>query len=197
MSVHPVPDSPLDRLAREARAEHQAAQRHWESAVEHAHRAGRCLLDAKALCRHGGWLPWLRDVGIPARTAQEYMRLARKYADPAYLPDTIADALEAVEDRERRERQTHLRTLSAKFDRIMDAPVRLPVYAPILRYADLRTAGPEWAWDRVRAHVREFMAAVQDGGVFPPPPPKSYAAKEIREALESLGQWLDLGEADD
>ena len=123
-----VPDSPLDRLAREIAAEHAAAERAWESAVEHGHRAGQCLLEAKALCKHGGWLPWLRDVGIPARTAQVSIRLARKYADPAHLPSTITDALDALEDRDRRAYQERMRALSAIS--IGDSGARSPCAGP-------------------------------------------------------------------
>ena len=87
-----VPESDLDRLAREARIEHDAAARAWESAVEHAYRCGGLLIEAKALCGHGGWLPWLADVGIPERTARRYMQVA-KSANRADLPATITDAL--------------------------------------------------------------------------------------------------------
>lgn len=37
---------------------------------------GDALLEAKAACRHGQWLPWLAETGIPERTAQRMMRLA-------------------------------------------------------------------------------------------------------------------------
>lgn len=90
-----VPESPLDRLAREVRSHHQQAEAAWQNAVEHAYRCGEVLIEAKALCKHGTWLPWLAEVGIPARTAQDYMRLA-KNADPRILPPTIGEALAAL-----------------------------------------------------------------------------------------------------
>lgn len=117
MSTQPgvaaVPDDALSRLAREARAEHLAAERAFESAVEHAHRCGHVLLQAKSLCRHGEWLPWLREAGIPARTAQDYMRLA-KNADSAHLPETITEALRP---RSASSPTSPLRDLCAKLER--------------------------------------------------------------------------------
>ncbi len=182
-----VPDSPLDRLAREIAAEHAAAERAWESAVEHGHRAGQCLLEAKALCKHGGWLPWLRDVGIPARTAQVYMRLARKYADPAHLPSTITDALDALEDRDRRAYQERMRALSADFDRAIAAPAVRAPDPSVRRYRDLMAGNPDWAWKRVEAHVQEFVGAIKD---MPTVPAKSNTASELREAVVQLERLL-------
>lgn len=39
---------------------------------------GQDLTDAKAQLRHGEWLPWLREIGIAPKTAENYMRLARE-----------------------------------------------------------------------------------------------------------------------
>lgn len=39
---------------------------------------GQDLTDAKAQLRHGEWLPWLKEVGIAPKTAENYMRLARE-----------------------------------------------------------------------------------------------------------------------
>ena len=44
--------------------------------------AGELLIEAKALVRHGQWLPWLKDhVEISERTAQIYMRAAKNRAE--------------------------------------------------------------------------------------------------------------------
>jgi hypothetical protein len=181
-----VPDSLLDRLAREIRAEHQATESAFESAVRHAHRCGQLLLEAKTLCGHGHWLPWLREVGIPARTATEYMNVARKSADPADLALTITGALQAVEDRERRERRDHLRALSMKFDRVMSPPAARAPDDPVRRYHDLAGTDPAWAWRRVEAHIRELAETVDSV----PPPPKSRATRELRKTLERLLRTL-------
>jgi hypothetical protein len=45
---------------------------------------GQRLIKAKALCRHGDWLPWLeREFGWGERTAQRYMAIARALASNA------------------------------------------------------------------------------------------------------------------
>ena len=42
---------------------------------------GRLLLQAREIAEHGAWLAFLRDVGMTARTAQKYMRVARYVGD--------------------------------------------------------------------------------------------------------------------
>ena len=57
---------------------------------------GADLADAKEQLPHGGWLPFLNEVGISASTAENYMRLAREIAPAsplAALPYTKALAL--------------------------------------------------------------------------------------------------------
>ena len=39
--------------------------------------AGRLLIEAKAECRHGDWLPFLAAAGVDERRARRAMRLAR------------------------------------------------------------------------------------------------------------------------
>lgn len=39
---------------------------------------GQDLIDAKAQLRHGEWLPWLGEIGIAPKTAENYMRFARE-----------------------------------------------------------------------------------------------------------------------
>jgi hypothetical protein len=41
---------------------------------------GDCLIEAKSLCRHGQWLPFLESCEIKDRTAQEYMSFAENRA---------------------------------------------------------------------------------------------------------------------
>ncbi len=83
----------LEALAVRINEEHRQAEAHAVSAVEHAAKAGRLLVAAKAGCAHGTWLPWLEaNVACSVRTAQAYMRVARRWdelaaksADPAHL----------------------------------------------------------------------------------------------------------------
>jgi hypothetical protein len=78
----------LDELAVEIRHDIEAADHHWQSAVKHAIRAGEGLIAAKALVKHGEWLPWLAANfrGFSERSASNYMRLARNSNAVADLP---------------------------------------------------------------------------------------------------------------
>jgi hypothetical protein len=98
----PVPrgSDRLPDLATRINHEHRAAIGTLKRGLEHALAAGHLLLEAKQYVPHGQWLPWLTEhCRIPERTAQVYMRLARrmpKNARPADL--TITQALEMVLD---------------------------------------------------------------------------------------------------
>ncbi|MGO9885407.1 MAG: DUF3102 domain-containing protein [Solirubrobacteraceae bacterium] len=83
----------LETLADEIRAEVDAAEAGWQSAVGHAITAGEKLTEAKQLVKHGEWLPWLEaNFPLSERTARNYMRLAAKSATVADLP-SVRDAL--------------------------------------------------------------------------------------------------------
>jgi Protein of unknown function (DUF3102) len=73
-------------LAVEIRTEVAAAEEDFQSAVQHAIRAGALLIEAKAQVKHGQWLPWLEG-NFPAssRSAQGYMRLAKNAEDAQAL----------------------------------------------------------------------------------------------------------------
>lgn len=83
----------LPTLAIEINGEIEAAERDARSAVEHARRAGKLLLEAKGRVAHGEWLPWLRaHCRAAERTAQAYMRLARRLAElPEGEAQRVAD----------------------------------------------------------------------------------------------------------
>jgi hypothetical protein len=76
-------------LAEKIRVAHGEAQAAWVTAIDRCREAGQGLIEAKELVPHGQWLSWLEGVGIPSRTAQNYMQLARlpedKYATVAHL----------------------------------------------------------------------------------------------------------------
>ena len=64
-------------LAAEIKEADGRCRRSAEAAAAAAIEAGHRLIEAKALLRHGEWLPWLREhVAVSDRTAQNYMRLA-------------------------------------------------------------------------------------------------------------------------
>jgi hypothetical protein len=83
----------LPALADEIHVELEAADRDWHSAVGHAIAAGGLLTEAKALVKHGEWLPWVA-ANFPGseRTAQLYMRLAANPQLVADLP-TVREAV--------------------------------------------------------------------------------------------------------
>ena len=85
----------LDALAVQIRNDIGAADKHWQSAVTHAIRAGDGLIKAKARVQHGEWLPWL-EANFPdfsERSAQSYMRMARNrnaVADLGSIREAVA-----------------------------------------------------------------------------------------------------------
>lgn len=68
----------LPELAARIRAEHEAMSQSLRRGVEHGMAAGKLLVEAKALVKHGQWLPWLKQhCGMSDRTARLYMQLAK------------------------------------------------------------------------------------------------------------------------
>jgi Protein of unknown function (DUF3102) len=87
-----VGDNSLADLAARIRAEHEATSDALRSGVAHAMAAGDLLIEAKALVKHGEWLPWLRDhCAISERTAQLYMRCARSRKEIEANTQSFAD----------------------------------------------------------------------------------------------------------
>ena len=92
----------LDTLAGEINAEHRAFIVSLKKTAEHGIRAGELLAEAKAQCKHGEWLPWLRmNFEGSERSAQVYMQMYRnrdeiraKYAESADL--SISGALKEI-----------------------------------------------------------------------------------------------------
>jgi DUF3102 family protein len=77
MAAHGLP-----QLAEKIRTVHLLAVEAMSAALTHARDAGTLLIEAKGRCKHGDWLPWLKDaVGIPPRTAQAYMRVAERWPE--------------------------------------------------------------------------------------------------------------------
>jgi hypothetical protein len=75
-------DSALERLAERINAEHQQAEDALRASLEHARHAGDLLLEAKAQCQHGQWLPWLKTrVRFSEATAQRYMQIASQWGE--------------------------------------------------------------------------------------------------------------------
>jgi hypothetical protein len=77
----------LPILQAEIREAHEAVRGHATAAAERALAAGAMLAEAKSLCRHGQWAGWLKQTGIPARSAQRYMTLHRGGLKSAIVAD--------------------------------------------------------------------------------------------------------------
>lgn len=77
----------LPVLTEEIRRAHADVQEADKTAAEHAIEAGHSLIEAKSLVKHGQWLPWLKELGIPERTARRYITLARGNVKPAIVAD--------------------------------------------------------------------------------------------------------------
>ena len=56
---------------------HDSAQQAAMTAVQYAAKCGEKLIQAKAACAHGEWLPWLEaNCCVTRRQATKYMKLA-------------------------------------------------------------------------------------------------------------------------
>ena len=71
----------LPELAARIKEEHEATAVALQRGLEHALAAGKMLIEAKALLKHGQWLPWLAEhCAMSERTAQAYMQVAHSFA---------------------------------------------------------------------------------------------------------------------
>ena len=93
MSVIALTDDHLDKAIGLAVAELDAAM---ESAVHAAGTLGVFLIIRKGRMEHGGWLPYLETIGIAARTAQNYMRLAANAKHVSHLGGSVRASLDAM-----------------------------------------------------------------------------------------------------
>ena len=82
-------DTELDRAIE---ADIGALRRALGSAVQAAWHLGRKLTVRKGRLQHGEWEFYLDTIGLPARTAQEAMSIASKYAQLCALPGTLEEA---------------------------------------------------------------------------------------------------------
>jgi DNA N-6-adenine-methyltransferase Dam len=93
--------APLAVLAAEIKRAHGEVESAARRSLEAGIIAGEKLIEAKhhPQMKHGGWLPWLKKLGIPRRTASHYMELAKKktvieMGNVAHL--TVRAALESI-----------------------------------------------------------------------------------------------------
>lgn len=72
----------LADLAAKANTQHKLCLETASTAIQHARNCGQALIEAKSLCAHGIWQPWLRDnFHASARTARACMRIARHWPE--------------------------------------------------------------------------------------------------------------------
>jgi Protein of unknown function (DUF3102). len=97
--------------------------------------AGAALNEAKSLCAHGEWLPFLRDIGIHERTAQRYMKLAAGRLKPDFVSDLggVAAALQFLSYRDAAMRHFDDAEAAAKAH---DAGEEVDLLSPIERAMD-------------------------------------------------------------
>ena len=82
----------LADLAARIVAEHTAIHGLLSDSIRRAMAAGDLLIEAKAMVKHGQWLPWLRDhCKISERTAQLYMRCAKNRVEIEKKSASVAD----------------------------------------------------------------------------------------------------------
>lgn len=161
----------LPVLAATIDAEHNECLAAMRKSLQHALAAGDMLIEAKGLVAHGQWLPWLADnCGIPKRTAQLYMRLAKhrelieaKSADVALL--TIQAAVELIDRKP---------TLAERLDDIEAAVVTLEAELADCRYCRKQL-------DPVTAALLIY----EHSGIFA-------ATHKLTETVSALKKRLDL-----
>src|SRR5689334_292229 len=80
-------------LAERINAAHREVEQAMRDAVARAVAVGELLLEAKAAVGHGGWEAWIEaNCTCSVRTAQTYMRVARKLAElPPEKAQRVAD----------------------------------------------------------------------------------------------------------
>ena len=87
-----------------------------QNMVNNALDIGYDLMEAKEACRHGEWMPFLKEIGLSASTAANYMRIAKEVAADsrmAQLPYTKILALLSAPPEEREELAAAAEDMSA------------------------------------------------------------------------------------
>lgn len=159
----------ITALAADIRREHEAAERAFANAVEHAIRCGQLLNEAKQELPHGGWLPWLDD-HFPAsrRTAQGYMRLARRAEDAQALAHLgIEGALRMLAAPKPSSDEEQIAALAARLDSldgVSDRDERLAAARAIVREATLGREAAESYVDHSIARLRADLRYLHDHG---------------------------------
>ena len=80
----------LISLAAEINTLHDSAQQAAMTAVQYAAKCGEKLIQAKAACAHGEWLPWLeKNCRVSRMQASKYMRLSKEMPELSNVKSTL------------------------------------------------------------------------------------------------------------
>lgn len=87
----------LAALATEINDKHEAVERLANKSLERAKEAGDLLLQAKAQCKHGTWLKWLKaNVKVSQQMVSLYMQLAENWDESKLLTISNLSIREAL-----------------------------------------------------------------------------------------------------
>jgi phage N-6-adenine-methyltransferase len=107
--VRPAED--LATLAKAINAAHEAAQGAMRTGLEKAREAGDALLKAKAACKHGQWLSWLKgNTKLDRMTAWRYMQLSERWGEcnsVLHLADAYRVLFSGGEEEEEQEKPSY------------------------------------------------------------------------------------------
>lgn len=110
----------LDRLAKQIRTEHQAAEEQMRGSLLHAKRAGELLIEAKAQVGHGKFMEWVvQHCQFSHATANGYMKIAREWDKIQQKLDELKKRAES--DPAKSEHVTNL-TLRGALDVLREKP---------------------------------------------------------------------------
>ncbi len=85
-------EDPLPELAAQINAAHVECEHALKAGLARALKVGQLLVAAKQRVGHGQWLPWLKtNVHFSERSAQDYMRVARRWSELEAIPQGVAD----------------------------------------------------------------------------------------------------------
>lgn len=91
-AIRTVEQGTLADIAAKINAEHQQALAALNDGLRHAINAGQLLLEAKKLCAHGEWQPWLEQHFVgSARTARAYILVAQRWPQVEAKWQRVAD----------------------------------------------------------------------------------------------------------
>lgn len=199
----------LPHLASLANETHDRAMTHANTAVSYAIQCGKILLQAKAKCQHGEWLPWLKaNVRFHANSATGYMRLALNQQRVVDLP-TLREALAHLAADPEPEPETA--DLLAAPPAEKPAPVVEKPREPGLTREQLREEGreikrarqerektdPEWiawkAWAPVLTPALLFSEGIDNLSANLPPLP-DYDRAKLMAALRKIAAFIETFE---